>query len=183
MFGELLITNKEIYRVSFGLNSLIEIEQVLNRLDEVLKHLNEPAIIKVLLYYGLNKKYDFDKIDEIANDLVLEDIAEVLKNAIYSAVGEATASSMVEIAEELYPTFVGEVGLDPTVFFDMAPNQLYLVYQGYIKRQEFAINNLLTALRLSADPEAELFSLDNELGFKLSTNTERERVLKGLNLI
>lgn len=65
----------------------------------------------------------------------------------------------------------------------MTPYQIELAHKGYLKRQEAQINNMLMALRLSLDNEAEPFNLDDELGFKQSTIEKRLEVLKDLKII
>lgn len=194
MFGTVLRATNKTYRVRFGLNSLIEVEQTLSSIDEVLNSLSSKSdinTIKLLLYYGLNMEYSFKEIEDILEDILKVETIDIiilrLKTAISSSLGVEEgawlSSSITEQTEELFPIFVGEVGMSPRDFFELTLSETYAVYQGYMRRQENQVNTTLLALRLNLDSNAEAFSLDNELGFKQSTLKEREKTLQDLNLL
>ena len=89
---------------------------------------------------------------------------------------------MTEQVEELYQEAVGQMGIVPTVFFDMTPYEVDLAYQGYLKRQEQSINNMLMAIRKALSPNAEAFNLNEELGYKRSTMSKRKETFSTLGI-
>ncbi len=65
---------------------------------------------------------------------------------------------------DLYSKAVGEMGISPAIFFQMAPDEIELAYDGYLRRQELsanlsklaflqALNGDKTTIKLLDDPE------------------------------
>lgn len=94
MFGTVLKSKKKTYTVSFGLNSLIEVEQALYSVDSILENLSKELnleTIRILLYFGLNKEYSFEEVgnivDELLEDMDITDICLSIQKAIFSSLG------------------------------------------------------------------------------------------------
>ena len=102
---------------------------------------------------------------------------------------EALVKSLGEYAEinettynELFTKGVGEVGLSVQEFNSMTPAELDLIYRGYLKKKELEANCMLIALRKSKDNKANLISLLGGDGYNYISETERNEVLKTLEI-
>ena len=99
-------TKNKIYRLKYGLNSLIEIEQISKSLDEVLDKLDKGfdlETIRLLFYFGnrfenntLTFKEAGDIIDEILEEIAIDELCGRIQEAIFLSLGIREQEEVVD---------------------------------------------------------------------------------------
>lgn len=151
-------TKTKIYEIKFGIKGLILLQEKLNTLTDK----REQKFL--LLYCGLCHSLppSFQEIQDIMNECDL------------SFLSCPRLLSILEI-QELYRKAVGEVGIAPSDFYNMTPEEIEWAYEGYLRRKETEANLFKIAL-LSNDKE--LIRLTEDKGYEIGNLMEREEVLK-----
>lgn len=84
--------------------------------------------------------------------------------------------------QDLYKQMVGEVGIQPSEFFLMSPEEIDWAYNGYLERKETEINLVLTALNKYANNDFELIRLVEDAGYTIGSIKEREDFFSALGI-
>lgn len=158
-----LRTHRKIYEFKFGLKGLIMMRENSN-----LQMANDT---RFLLYCGLISQQPditFQEIDEIIKECDLS-IFDIKVNLL----------SLYEV-EELYTKAVGEIGIAPTDFYSMSPDEIDLAYEGYLRRKETEAN--LTKMAIITSQNDELIRLTEDKGYSIGNEKERKEIFKLLNI-
>ena len=158
-----LQTKKKIYEFKIGLKGLILYQEKAN--------LSATEDINFLIYCGLITQHPditFQEIEEIVAECDLRKFRWPPKNY-----------STIEI-EELYKKAVGEIGITPSDFFKMTPEEIDLAYEGYLRRKETEAN--LTKLAFITSNDGALIRLTEDYGYEIGNIAEREETFKILNI-
>ena len=129
--------------------------------------------MRFILYCGLISSHPaitFEEIDEIIQEC---DISKIDITTLHLL-------SIYEI-EELYTKAVGEIGIAPTDFYSMSPDEITLAYEGYLRRKETEANLIKLAV-ISSDDES-LIRLTEDKGYSIGNQAERDEVFKLLKII
>lgn len=160
-----LRTHRKIYEFKFGLKGLIIMRE---NADLVMA-----KDMRFILYCGLISSHSaitFEEIDEIIQEC---DISKIDITTLHLL-------SMYEI-EELYTKAVGEIGIAPTDFYSMSPDEITLAYEGYLRKKETEANLIKLAV-ISSDDES-LIRLTEDKGYSIGNQAERDEVFKLLKII
>ena len=155
----ILKTQNKIYQVKFGLKGLILLNQFSNNLTDQ----KEPDLA-FLLYCGLCH----------LPHISFNDIETILAECDLSSLSSPRIPSLLEI-QELYTKAVGEIGIAPTDFLLMTPEEIEWAYEGYLRRKETEANLMKIAFMSQDD---ELIRLTEDKGYTVGNLQEREQVLK-----
>ena len=131
-----------------------------------------------VLYYGLIRKHPYLTSEDLT--LISQNLSDEDKQAIKSLITEVPSISDKEIAG-WYQQMVGEVGVSPNDFYKMTPEEMDLIYEGYITRKENDANIFLLALRAFKNNEKEIL-LKEERGYEIGSIEERNQTFKQLNI-
>lgn len=161
----------QVYIFNFGLKGLIMLPSLLN--------LNEEDNLSSLVFCALLKNHPSITMDEakkIAEHLT-DDQITALKNlyAIYDS------PTQIEVAE-LYAKIVGEVGIQPSDFWQMSLREIEECYRGFSKRKEDEVNLIVTAMRWVKNNNSDLIKLTKDLGYEIGSLKEREQVFNTLGI-
>ena len=160
-----LRTHRKIYEFKFGLKGLIIMRE---NADLVMA-----KDMRFILYCGLISSHSaitFEEIDEIMQEC---DISKIDITTLHLL-------SIYEI-EELYTKAVGEIGIAPTDFYSMSPDEIALAYEGYLRKKETEANLIKLAV-ISSDDES-LIRLTEDKGYSIGNQAERDEVFKLLKII
>jgi hypothetical protein len=160
-----LRTHRKIYEFKFGLKGLIIMRE---NADLVMA-----KDMRFILYCGLISSHSaitFEEIDEIMQECDISKIDITTPHLL----------SIYEI-EELYTKAVGEIGIAPTDFYSMSPDEITLAYEGYLRRKETEANLIKLAV-ISSDDES-LIRLTEDKGYSIGNQAERDEVFKLLKII
>lgn len=160
-----LRTHRKIYEFKFGLKGLIIMRE---NADLVMA-----KDMRFILYCGLISSHSaitFEEIDEIIQEC---DISKIDITTLHLL-------SIYEI-EELYTKAVGEIGIAPTDFYSMSPDEITLAYEGYLRKKETEANLIKLAV-ISSDDES-LIRLTEDKGYSIGNQAERDEVFKLLKII
>ena len=155
----ILRTQKQIYQVKFGLKGLILLNQIPNNLVD-----QDNLDLSLLLYCGLVSHYPF---------ISFEEVQHIIQECNLSSLPNPPFLSFLQI-QELYTKAVGEVGIAPTEFLQMTPEEIELAYEGYLRRKETEANLFKLALR---SEDEELIRLTEDKGYIVGSMEEREQAL------
>lgn len=151
-----LYTRKKIYEFKIGLKGLI-----LMRENASLLAMKDKRFI---LYCGLicqHPNITFPEIDEILEECDLSNLD----------VSQYTILSIYEVAE-LYTKAIGEIGIAPTDFYLMTPEEIDLAYEGYLRRKEIEAN--LTKIAILTQENDELIRLTEDKLYEIGSKAERQ---------
>lgn len=156
------------YLFEFGLNGLIYIRENLYT-DENLEE---------ILYLGLIKNQPFLTRDDIS--IISQNLNDDNRLAIKSYIAASPFISNIEVAG-WYQQIVGEVGIQPSDFFNMTTEEMDLAYEGYIKRKETDANIYLLAMRSFQNKKQEI-KLQEDKGYEIGSLEERNQTFSILNI-
>ena len=159
-------THRKIYEFKFGLKGLI-------LLREKAKLVKADSDIKFFLYCGLvssQPTITFQEIEEIIEQCDLSNID----------IGQFATFFSPQEVEELYTKAVGEIGITPTDFYSLTPDEINIAYEGYLRRKETEANLIKMAIITSHNDE--LIRLTEDKGYTIGSQAEREQVFKILNI-
>lgn len=153
-------TQNKIYQVKFGLMGLILLAE-------------NPDIVAIdkefSLYCGLISSHPDITLDEVRNIIATCDLSSLqLPNIL----------SIYEI-RELYTRAVGEMGITPTDFYKMTPEEIGDAYEGYLRKQETKASLMKIAF---LDPDYDLIRLTEDRGYEVGNLQERNEWFKNLNV-
>lgn len=151
------------YQFEFGLLGLIYIR------DNPYKREN----LTDILWYGLHRQHPYLTSEDISV------LSQYVNNdsAIHQYCKNSPFLSQAEVAE-YYRQMVGEVGIQPSDFYQMTLQEIDMTYDGYITRRETDINLLLLALKTK---KTEI-NLRSEKKYSIGSNEEREQVFQALGI-
>lgn len=158
-----LRTHRRIYEVKYGLKGLIILRENLN--TEMTEDL------ELLLYCGLIGQHP---------TITFQEVKEIIEECDLSSISQPRhLPSFFEI-EELYRKAIGEIGITPSNFFIMTPEEIELAYEGYMRRKETEAN--LIKLAIISSNDGKLIRLTEDLGYSVGNENERNKVFKELNI-
>lgn len=131
-----------------------------------------------VLYYGLVRKHPYLTSGDLT--LISQNLSDKDKQAIESLIAKIPSISDREVAG-WYQQIVGEVGISPDDFYRMTPEEMDLIYEGYITRKENDANIFLLALRAVKDNKKEIL-LKEERGYEVGSIEERNQTFEQLNI-
>lgn len=181
MHNAIMTLNNHVYKVKFGIMSLIDLHKDLYisdniRLLEQRFYLSEVSELDgTLLTYSQKEEFFKKNITDAVSAKWLEDVlseAETTAKGDYEEVNE-------ELYDQLFELLVGQVGIDIKSFNSMTLAEIDLVYHGFLRRKELEANCMLLATH---SEDVELFSFLGGDGYNYINSAERERVLKTLNI-
>lgn len=155
--------NGKIFQVKFGLRGLI----LLNEFSQELTGKKEQDL-PFILYCGLVSHYPHISFIDIEN---------ILRENQQLSLDIPLIPSLLEI-QELYTQAVGEIGIAPTDFYTMTPEEIKLAYEGYLRRKETEANLMKIAFMSEDD---QLIRLIEDKGYLIGNQAEREEALKIFN--
>ena len=128
---------------------------------------NEEENLDFILYCGLLKyPITISEIQKIKENLTPDQIADIKieKNKFSLVSPEGLA--------ELYSR-CGELGISPSEFFFLTPDEVDQLYEGYLRRKEFECNIILTAINQSKNRPNELVQFIEDKGYSIGNDEER----------
>lgn len=161
---------KKYFIVKFGLKGLILMSKN--------QQLIEAKDLKFILYCGLisqNPDIDLNTIDNIIYHLDNQVADTIIENAIIHFL------SSLEI-EELYRKALGEIGITLQSFYELTPDEIDIIYEGYIRRKETEANLTMIAIKNTLSNSNELIRLIEDKGYDIGKLEEREEVFKQLGI-
>lgn len=84
--------------------------------------------------------------------------------------------------QDMYKQMVGEVGIQPSEFFQMSPEEVDWVYIGYLERKETDANLMLTCFNKYANNDYELIRLIEDQGYVIGSIKERNEFFSALGI-
>lgn len=93
---------------------------------------------------------------------------------------EQVISFLYSNVRDLYSRAVGEIGIDPAIFFQMSPDEIELAYKGYLRRKELEANlNKLAMAEALAGNHDKIQIVEPE-EYTSGTQLEREQTFQKL---
>lgn len=138
--------------------------------------LNEEENLDFILLCGLLKySITVSEIQKIKENLTSYQIADIKI--------EANKFSPVSPQEltELYAR-CGELGLSPSEFFFLTPDEIDWLYEGYLRRKELECNVILTAINQSKNRPDELVQFVEDKGYSIGNMEERKHTFFTLGI-
>ena len=93
---------------------------------------------------------------------------------------EQVSSFLFVNVRDLYSRAVGEIGIDPAVFFQMSPDEIELAYQGYLRRKELEANLTKLAMVEALAGDHNPIQIVEPEEYTCGTQYERELTFKKL---
>lgn len=164
----MILSGDRFYEFKVGLKGLELLRQNPNS--------NVEENLDFILYCGLLKyPITIKEIQKIKDNLTQEQISFILKYI--------SGLSLVSPEEltELY-TRCGELGISPSEFFFLTPDEIDWLYEGYLRRKEFECNLVLTAINQSRNRPNELIQFIEDKGYSVGNQKEREHTFSTLGI-
>ena len=142
---KLIKAGNKIYQLKFGLKALMALEEI--------EYNNEQEKLKWKFYLALNDpSLTMDDAEKLLSEIGVNDIVslldEVMRDSLGGVIDDSSTLSIRDQVEDLYMLAVGQVGIDPHLFFDLSPHEIVLIYKGYLKDKELNTNlNMISRSR------------------------------------
>lgn len=137
---------------------------------------NEEENLDYVLYCGLLKyPIEISEIQKIRQNLTSNQIAD-----IETEINKFSLVSPEELTE-LY-TRCGELGISPSEFFFLTPDEIDWLYEGYLRRKELECNVILTAINQSKNKPDELIQFVEDKGYSIGNDEERKHTFLTLGI-
>lgn len=161
-----LQTKRKIYELKFGLKGLILMRENTDLVAEKNK--------RFILYCGLICQHP---------DITFQEIDEIIEDCDLSALeaDSYTFLSLYEV-EELYIKAIGEIGIIPSDFYNMTPEEIDWAYEGYLRKQETTANLTKLAIIETLSDNHSLIRLTEDKGYTIGTENERDETFKKLGI-
>lgn len=125
---------------------------------------SEQAEEEMKFYLALN---DSSLSMEDSNAIMsqVSDVKQLLDEVMRDSLGgviNTSALSIKDQVEDLYVLAVGQIGIDPHLFFGLTPHEIELIYKGYLKDKELDTNLNIASIYKARATERELFHIHGE---------------------
>ena len=130
--------------------------------------------LEFVLFCGLVGQHpdiSIREIQQIKQNLSKEQIDSILKFSIVSPYELTGAYSKC-----------GEIGISPSEFFLLTPEEADELYEGFLRRKELECNLLLIAINQSKNRPQELVSFIGNKGYEIGSQKEREHTFQALGI-
>lgn len=111
MNGVMFKTKSRVYTLKYGLNSLIEVQEISTGIDGVLRKLSQEVdldFIRLMFYFGLKgscKEITLQEVGSIVDEVIeggasIVDVCDMIQRAICIALGLDTDDAEQEVEEQ-----------------------------------------------------------------------------------
>ena len=168
-----LILKDKIYQLKFGLKDLMLIE------DSVFNSEQEKIKLQFHLALNSNASYTMEESQDIMESLECDPkelIDEVMRDSLGGVIDYSSSLSIQDQVEELYSLAVGQLDIDPHLFFELSPHEIELIYKGFLAKKELETN-----LQIIANHSKERFRIYGQ-SYTPSTMAKRIETFTSLGI-
>lgn len=148
--------------------------------------------LRGIIYLQSLSQYDESDVF-VASIITLNQLSQLDAKNLYSQAGEDYKSIQPLLGEEvssflytdvrdLYSRAVGEIGINPAVFFQMSPDEVELAYQGYLKKKELEANLTKLAVIQALANDRSQIQIAEPSEYTVGITQEREHTFSRLGM-